>query len=1813
MMRTAYTSRVRFLAALVLMTLVVIVLYQALTARAFSSGAGTWDDPYVVTTCAELESIGSTAANRHANYVLGNDIDCSSIPSYTPIGTANSPFTGRFDGAGYTISHLTAGSAFASYVGVFGHVYGGVVRNVHVDDADILGEDHLGAVVGQLNAGMILGVRVTNSAIVVNDGPRAGGIVGNATESYLNTVSATGTSITLTNDTGSNSGIGGIAGDADFTNITNAYSDATIAATGATLVGGIVGGSARNVEISDSYFVGTVTGTSLVGGILGGASTASAPITVRSSYFSGAATGTAVTAIVGGLVGSISASASLIQDSFSTGAVSTSTNAGGIVGSSNTAAANFSNLVYSRVGTTRSRCEGNSLPLGDATYTSGQCTFQDTDSYYNSSSNAPLSSWNFTDIWETVPSNRPILRAFPFVEATSYTSVGSCAALSAALLDNANGWYSLTGDIDCAGDTALAPFASTSSKAFTGRLDGNGHTIDGVSYTTSASGNHYGLFIAAFGAIFEDFTLAGTGIVAENKTEVGGLAGIGSGSVLLGVHSTVPVETGSGGDYVIGGLVGQGGGLIIEDSSVNADVTTDGFGYAIGGLVGFANYLHVTDSQYLGGTVRGGDTVGGIVGFASAVYMDSVASAGTITGSSYMGGLGGDVLGPSTISNSSSTASIVGNTDYDTFFGNIGGLVGSAFDIAFLNVVSQNLIDISVGDGAESVGGIAGVIDSSGYTMTNATSTATFVIAGDAGSFWGSIGGLVGGSSGHTYSNLYASTTIEVATALAPAATIESIGLILGLSDGDTMASSSALGAIVLHGNTASGVLSDIGGLVGSMNGFDHAENFVTADIDITGFNVSNIGGYAGSAYGIGSTLTTSYATTTVTILSSTPSSIGGFFGDFTSAGITETFALGSLDITAGQGGTGHGTRTGGFVGSASGGTFENVYTAVDISLTENTASGNGSSFGGFVGYLAGLVTLDNVYASGDLIFTASGGSTVNRIGGLLGESAAATNAISNSFSAGAVTPIIGSLQVGGFLGLHNGSETLDNNHYDVTRSGQAFCTQTDEAWCTGDNVGSADSDYFYDDANEPMASWDFSAVWDSHDDTHPTFEYFASLFGPGAEDGGGATAPTMTASAASAVTDTTATLNGNITAVGSATPTARGFEYGLTTAYGATTTEAGSFSTGAYTASASSLTCNTAYHFRSYATSADGTGYSADDTFTTSACTGGGGGGGNGSGRREIEPPVISNVRSTITDGSVRITWDTDTPASTQIVYGPTQCLGLSTPESNTGTSRTTKHVVVLPTFACRNSAHFSALSVDAHGNRSVSPGHSNNLLLCPAFSPPPSPSLLSCPYPQPAVPVPTPVPVAPAPAISSPVVEIPIPPASEIEPTVIVNGGNPITNDPIVGVQVTPPAGTVAFVLFDAEDPSHTVSVPVAVGTVVVDQEWELCTNASACTGGEHTLAVFFIDASGAESTVIRRTVTLVSGREEPTAISAGTEGDSIFTRIAAGIERILTDGSRAVAPVLALLPAAGIATSALGIIWALASRLRSLSDIPMLAYRAFATIFGFGYLRRRDRAWGTVYDSRTRRPLDPAVVTLHDASGKDMKTVITDLDGRFAFLADAGTYSITAAKGHHSFPAQNLPAIDPLYPYPYTGGPIPVGEEGVIVKDIPLDPVDFDWNEYEKYRRGLYRFFSRFDRPLAYAALILTPLGALISLVAAVLEPSVINIVFLFLYALIGLLYYVAGFAPRVYGMLLDATGQPLAFAVVKAFRPGATSTGIHVVADHLGRYYLLLPRESEFDIQVEMRAGEEAYTPVFRERLTGLKGHLNRHIRVPLDLP
>ena len=306
----------------------------------FSGGNGEPNDPYRISTPAELNGIGHNPRLMGAHFELVNDIDLAGIDFYI-IGNEFCPFTGSCNGNAHTISHLTiSGRSNLGLICQLGP--GAEVRNLGVVDVNIVGSgSYVGALVGRNYDGRL---DTCYSTGTVSGSKYVGGLVGCDGGLYsvggvltgcysTSTVSGTGPvgglvgsnhgTVAQCYSTGAVSGtqdVGGLVG-GNYGDVTNCYSSGTVSGTG-DYVGGLVGYNSGG--IATSYSAGTVTGDDYVGGLVGYNYRGS----IATSYSSGSVTGRND---VGGLVGSNSYGS--ISTSYSTAVVmGTAQYAGGLVG-----------------------------------------------------------------------------------------------------------------------------------------------------------------------------------------------------------------------------------------------------------------------------------------------------------------------------------------------------------------------------------------------------------------------------------------------------------------------------------------------------------------------------------------------------------------------------------------------------------------------------------------------------------------------------------------------------------------------------------------------------------------------------------------------------------------------------------------------------------------------------------------------------------------------------------------------------------------------------------------------------------------------------------------------------------------------------------------------------------------------------------------------------------------------------------------------------------------------------------------------------------------------------------------------------------------------------------------------------------------------------------------------------------------------------------------------------------------------------------------------------------------------------------------
>jgi hypothetical protein len=232
----------------------------------------------------------------------------------------------------------------------------------------------------------------------------------------------------------------------------------------------------------------------------------------------------------------------------------------------------------------------------------------------------------------------------------------------------------------------------------------------------------------------------------------------------------------------------------------------------------------------------------------------------------------------------------------------------------------------------------------------------------------------------------------------------------------------------------------------------------------------------------------------------------------------------------------------------------------------------------------------------------------------------------------------------------------------------------------------------------------------------------------------------------------------------------------------------------------------------------------------------------------------------------------------------------------------------------------------------------------------------------------------------------------------------------------------------------------------------------------------------------------------------------------------------------------------------------------------------------------------------------VSLKTLDGQEVSTSITDIDGRYGFLTSSGIYKITANKKDYIFPSQKLigKTSDVLYDNLYFGEDLNVEEnDQVLFKNIPMDAINFNWNEFEKSNnKKLMRFYSKRDLLLAKITNILFVLGFASSVVLFFLSSSILNTVVLSIYVLIFILRFF-GVKPKQAGYVFDKEGNPLSFGIIRLYSKLLNREVGHTVLGKTGKYYLLTPN-GEYFIKVQKKTGEDTYEDIYTSEAFKVRG-------------
>jgi hypothetical protein len=135
--------------------LLTLFLFNVLCFSQFAGGSGTAEDPWLIRTPENLDSLrhflGADNADKYFRQIA--DINLGIAPwnegaGWEPIGRDSTVFQADYNGDGYKISNLTINRPYESYIGLFGYVKDAHLDKISLVNINIIGGSIPGGLVG---------------------------------------------------------------------------------------------------------------------------------------------------------------------------------------------------------------------------------------------------------------------------------------------------------------------------------------------------------------------------------------------------------------------------------------------------------------------------------------------------------------------------------------------------------------------------------------------------------------------------------------------------------------------------------------------------------------------------------------------------------------------------------------------------------------------------------------------------------------------------------------------------------------------------------------------------------------------------------------------------------------------------------------------------------------------------------------------------------------------------------------------------------------------------------------------------------------------------------------------------------------------------------------------------------------------------------------------------------------------------------------------------------------------------------------------------------------------------------------------------------------------------------------------------------------------------------------------------------------------------------------------------------------------------------------------------------------------------------
>jgi hypothetical protein len=640
---------------------------DAVAIRKYAGGAGEPNEPYLISTDGQLNTIGAEPDDWDKHFKLIADIDMQeySGEQFNIIGTMRDKFVGSFDGAGFTISNFRYSAGNRNFIGLFSQVGDGAqIKDVILDNVEIEVEkgSSVSALVGFNLRGVISGCRASVSVIGGDGSGNLGALVGFNSWGTVSNCSASG-SVTGVDNVSS---IGGLVGNNGHGDINDCTATTMVSGgPGSSDIGGLVGHNEAST-ISNSFAAGNVSGDTSLGGLVGYKNDGS----IIECYAVGDVSGNTR---LGGLVGRNDSG--IISDCYAKGSVDGDDALGGLVGRNHKG-----NVSYCyAVGTVN----GNSR-LGGLVGNEDRGSY--ISSFWDSDVNPGLAGAGDVDpdpndiVGKTtteMKASKTFLEAgWDFVDEAE-NGIEDKWKIDEGLSYPRLSWDKYSGGTGEPNDPYQ--IATTEDLMLLGETpeDYDKHFI--LTADIDLDPNLPGRKVFNKAVIAPDINDAGDGFQGATFT------GVFDGDGYTIINLTI-----SGRRYL--GLFGQLGlGAMISNLGLEA-IDVNGTSDYIGGLAGY-NEGHIT-KNYSTGMVHGDDEIGGLLG-DNLGYVTECYSAGSVKGDESVGGLVGGNYG--SITTSYSTCMVSG-------WENVGGLSGySSYDGQIIRCFSTGLVT-----GAEDVGGLVG-------------------------------------------------------------------------------------------------------------------------------------------------------------------------------------------------------------------------------------------------------------------------------------------------------------------------------------------------------------------------------------------------------------------------------------------------------------------------------------------------------------------------------------------------------------------------------------------------------------------------------------------------------------------------------------------------------------------------------------------------------------------------------------------------------------------------------------------------------------------------------------------------------------------------------------------------------------------------------------------------------------------------------------------------------------------------------------------------------------------------------------------------